>query len=173
MLRRNNNEKTYATFNIEFWSAFYNILVMKNSFLLLALAWICLFFSCSRNVTVPFENPTLVGKWVLTKSCLCNRCTDSISFFNSQTLIFSSTGQADVFTSVGNSVQHYFGTYSVAQTSGGKILNMKVDSPSPSIFYSIPGSVIISETGTTLVLNVIALNMTQCATINTYTASPN
>jgi hypothetical protein len=52
-------------------------------------------------------------------------------------------------------------------------LNMQVDSASSSIFYSIPGSFIISETGTTLVLNVIAVNMTQCGNINTYTAVPN
>ena len=146
---------------------------MKYKSYFFAIINLLAFFSCSRNTSSFFVNPTLTGKWVLTKSCVCNACLNTIPFYKRQTLVFSSNGQAQVFTASGNAEQNYSGTYSVVQTSSGKILNMQVDSASPSIFYSIPGSLIISETGTTLVLNVIADNMTQCGNINTYAAVPN
>jgi hypothetical protein len=132
------------------------------------------FFSCSRNAPEVYMNPTIAGKWVLTKSCVCNSCTDTISFYKSQTLVFSRNGQVDLFGAIGNSEQHYSGTYILTQQSYGKILNINLDSPdSNKSFLNIPGSIIQSETGQSLVLELNTPFSNPCAYVNTYTATPN
>src|ERR1700735_4256268 len=98
---------------------------MKNYFFILASLWTVLFFSCSKK-TPP---TTLVGKWMLTKICVCNSCIDTIAFYQTQTIVFSVNGQVDLYGAVGNSGQHYSGTYSVIQQPYGKVLNIDLIAP--------------------------------------------
>ena len=125
---------------------------MKNYFFILVSLWTVLFSSCSKK-TAPI---TLVGKWMLTKICICNSCVDTIAFYQAQTIVFSLNGQVDLYGAVGNSEQHYSGTYSVTQQSNGKVLNIDLNAPgSAKDFLFVPGSVISSETSTKLVLELI------------------
>jgi hypothetical protein len=149
------------------------IVRMKNYFLFFAAFFMAAFFSCSKNTPGGYVNPTLVGKWVLTKICVCNSCIDTIPVNETETLVFSSNGQVQVFGWVGNIEQHFSGTYSVAQQPYGKVLNIHPDAAdSGKYFLYIPGSVIYSETGTTLVLDLNTPFSNPCLYQNTYTAVP-
>lgn len=110
---------------------------------------------------------------MLTKICVCNSCIDTIAFYQTQTIVFSSNGQVDLYGVVGNSEQHYSGTYSVTQQSHEKVLNIDLVAPdSAKSFLFVPGSIIISETSTKLVLELNAPYANVCAYVNTYTAVP-
>jgi len=110
---------------------------------------------------------------MLTKICVCNSCIDTIGFYQTQTIVFSVNGQVDLYGAVGNSEQHYSGTYSVAQQSYGKVLNIDLIAPdSAKDFLFVPGSIINSETRTKLVLELNTPFSNQCAYVNTYTAVP-
>lgn len=142
---------------------------MKNYFFILMSLWTVLFFSCSKKVSPT----TLIGKWTLTKICVCDSCIDKIAFYQSQTIVFSLNGQVDLYGSVGNSDQHYSGTYSITQQSSGKVLNIELIAPdSAKNFLFVPGSIITSETSTKLVLELNTPYANVCAYVNTYTAVP-
>ena len=142
---------------------------MKNYFFILVSLWAVLFFSCSKKT----PSTTLVGKWKLTKICVCNSCIDTIAFYQTQTIVFSLNGQVDLYGVVGNSQQHYSGTYSVTQQSHGKLLNIDLTAPdSAKNFLFIPGSIINSETRTKLVLELNTPYANVCGYVNTYTAVP-
>jgi hypothetical protein len=142
---------------------------MKNYFFILVSLWTGLFFSCSKRV----PPTTLVGKWMLTKICVCNSCIDTIASHQTQTIVFSLNGQVDLYGAVGNSEQHYSGTYSVTQQSYGKVLNVDLIAPdSAKSFLFVPGSIINSETRSKLVLELNTPYANMCAYVNTYTAVP-
>ena len=142
---------------------------MKNYFFILVSLWAVLFFSCSKKTSPT----TLVGKWMLTKICVCNSCIDTIAFNQTQTIVFSLNGQVDLYGVVGNSQQHYSGTYSVTQQSYGKLLNIDLIAPdSDTNFLFVPGSIINSETSTKLVLELNTPYANACTYANTYTAVP-
>jgi hypothetical protein len=142
--------------------------VKKALFFCMMIA-ILAFSACSKT-----SSSTLVGKWVLTKSCACNSCTQPIASYQSQAIVFSSDGRVQLYESAGNSELHYSGSYSVSKQANGKILNINVDAPdSIQNFLYIPGSVIISETSGTLVLSLNTPFANMCAYINTYTSVPN
>jgi hypothetical protein len=142
---------------------------MKNYFFILVSLWTILFFSCSKKI----PPTTLVGKWMLTKICVCNSCIDTIAFYQTQTIVFSLNGQVDIYGVVGNSQQHYSGAYSVTQHSYGKVLNIDLIAPdSAKDFLFVPGSIINSETSTKLVLELNTPFSNDCAYVNTYTAVP-
>ena len=143
---------------------------MKNCFFFCAALWMVIFFSCSKKTSVQYG---LVGKWVLTKICVCNSCIDTIPSYQNQTLVFLLNGQVQLFGAVGNSQQSYSGTYSITQQSYGKVLNINLDAPdSAKNFLYIPGSIINSETGSQLVVELNTPFANLCAYVNTYTAVP-
>jgi hypothetical protein len=72
---------------------------MKNYFLICVALSILLFFCGSKGIS----SDSLIGKWVLTKICVCNSCTDTIALYPTQTPVFSLSGQADLYGAVGNS----------------------------------------------------------------------
>jgi hypothetical protein len=142
---------------------------MKNYFFIVVSLWTVLFFACSKKISPT----TLVGKWMLTKICVCNSCIDTIAFYQTQTIVFSLNGQVDLYGAVGNSEQHYSGTYSVTQQPYGKVLNIDLVAPdSAKDFLFVPGSIINSETSTKLVLELNTPYANVCAYVNTYTAVP-
>ena len=142
---------------------------MRNYLFILASLWTVLFFSCSKKIAPT----TLVGKWTLTKTCVCNSCIDTIADYQTQTIVFSSNGQVDLYGAAGNSEQHYSGTYSVTQQSNEKVLNIDLIAPdSVKSFLFVPGSIINSETSTKLVLELNTPYANMCAYVNTYTAVP-
>jgi hypothetical protein len=142
---------------------------MKNYLLIFQVISITLFFSCTKKISPA----TLVGKWTLTKVCVCNSCTDTISFYQTQILVFSAGGQVDLYGAVGNAEQHYSGTYNVSQQSYGKALNIDLNAPdSVKNFLFVPGSIINSETTTKLVLELNTPYANMCAYVNTYTRMP-
>jgi hypothetical protein len=142
---------------------------MKNYFLTCVGLSVLLFFSCSKKISTD----SLVGKWVLTKICVCNACIDTIGFYQTQTLVFSLGGQVDLYGAVGNAEQHYSGTFSVTQQSYGKVLNIDLNAPdSVKNFLFVPGSIISSETSTKLVLELNTPYANACAYVNTYTVRP-
>ncbi len=146
------------------------IVLMKNCFLFCVMFWMAMFFSCSKKA---FENSALAGKWVLTKICVCNSCTDTITTNENETLVFSLNGQVDLFGAVGDTQRHYSGTYIVTQQSYGKILNINLNAPdSVKNFLFVPGSIISSQTTTQLVLELATPFSNPCAYKNTYTAEP-
>ena len=109
----------------------------------------------------------------MTRICVCNSCTDTITFYQAQTLVFSLNGQVDLYGAVGNSEQHYSGTYLVKQQSYGKVLNIDLNAPdSIKNFLFVPGSIINSESKTKLVLELNTPYANMCAYVNTYTAIP-
>jgi hypothetical protein len=142
---------------------------MRKCLFILVSLWTILFFSCSKKAA-----PTsLVGKWMLTKICVCDSCMDTIADHQTQTIVFSSNGQVDLYGAVGNSEQHYSGTYSVTQQSSGKVLNIDLTAPdSAKNFLFVPGSIINAETRTNLVLELNTPYANVCAYVNTYTAVP-
>ncbi len=129
--------------------------------------------SCSKKNALGVAGESLVGKWVLTKSCVCGSCKDSSSFDNNQTLVFSSNGQVELTGSVGDAEQHWAGSYSISQQPGGKVLNITLNPGAPLNFLYIPGSVIYSASATTLVLDLGTPFANQCLYQNTYAAVPN
>jgi hypothetical protein len=145
---------------------------MKNYFLFFGAMIMAASVSCSKK-TNQVATESLVGKWVLTKSCVCGACKDSSSFDNNQTLIFSSNGQVQLTGSVGDAEQHWVGSYSTSQQLGGKVLNITLDSGAPVNFLYIPRSVIYSESAPTLILNLSTPFANQCLYQNTYAAVPN
>ncbi|HEX4374990.1 MAG TPA: hypothetical protein VHZ50_16920 [Puia sp.] len=143
---------------------------MKNYFLIGVMLAVALFFSCSKKM---FDNSALAGKWMLTKICVCNSCIDTIAFYQTQTLVFSLSGQVDLYGAVGNSEEHYSGTYSVKQQSYGKVLNIDLNAPdSNKNFLFVPGCIINSESKTKLVLELNTPYANACAYANTYTQVP-
>ena len=142
---------------------------MKNCFFIMVSLWTVLFFSCSKKTSPT----TLVGKWMLTKICVCNSCIDTIAFYQTQTIVFSLNGQVDLYGVVGSSEQHYSGTYSITQQSYGKLLNIDLTAPdSAKNFLFIPGSIINYETSSKLVLELNTPYANVCGYVNTYTAVP-
>jgi hypothetical protein len=140
---------------------------MKANLLFFVIIGLLMFPACSKNTSI-----TLAGKWVLTRSCVCNACSDTIPFYKNQTLVFGADGQVQLFGAVGNTMQYYSGTYSVTQQTYGKVLNINLNAPdSNKSFLYIPGSVIYSETETTLVLKLNTPFSNVCAYQNTYTAA--
>ena len=142
---------------------------MKNYFLFLVAINAVAFISCSKKQDANVAE-SLVGKWVLTKSCVCSSCTDSNAVDNNQTLLFSSDGQVQISGSVGDTEQHYSGTYTVTPQAYGKVLYINVDPGGPENFLYIPGSIILSESATTLVLNLNTPFANACLYQNTYVA---
>lgn len=168
MKQREIKDSSSATIHLIFLSS-NKIASMKNYFFILVTLWAASFFSCSKKISPT----TLVGKWMLTKICVCNSCIDTIGFYQTQTIVFSANGQVDLYGTVGDSEQHYSGTYSVVQQSYGKVLNIDLIAPGPAKdFLFIPGSIITSETRTKLVLELNTPFMNVCAYVNTYTAVP-
>ena len=129
------------------------------------------FFSCSKHSSAGDPATGLVGTWVLSKSCVCNTCTDSNSF-NHQTLIFRSGGQVDLYGSVGDAEGHASGTYAVTQHPDGNILNITLNAGTPDFLF-IPGAVIYVETRTTLILNLNTPFGNPCLYQNTYALAHN
>jgi hypothetical protein len=141
---------------------------MKNYFLFIGVIIVIALVSCSKK-----NVEGIVGKWALTKSCVCGACKDSNSVDNNQTLVFSSDGKVELSGPVGNTEQHYTGSYSISQQSYGKVLNITLTSGSPANFLYIPGSVIYSESATTLILSLNTPFANQCLYQNTFAAIPN
>src|SRR5579862_6427679 len=100
---------------------------MKNYFLFFGAVIIAQFISCSKKNVEGITSQSIVGKWILTKSCVCGLCKDSNSVDNNQTLVFSSDGKVQLSGSVGDAEQRYSGTYSIAQQAEGKVLNISLD----------------------------------------------
>src|SRR5258708_1044779 len=116
------------------------IVRMKNWALFFAAIYFLAFSSCTKKTTIG-SNKTLVGKWVLSKSFVCDRCSDANPVGNNQTIVFTSDGRVELSGSVGDTEQHYSGTYSVTQQPNDKILNITLDAPAPKDFLYIPGSI--------------------------------
>jgi hypothetical protein len=145
---------------------------MRGYFHVFATILMVTFFSCSRKTTDAFTNSSLVGKWVLTKSCICGSCKEANSLTYKLTLVFSASGQLQLSGSEGNSVHHYSGTYWVTHQSGWDILNINLDSTAAKYFLYLPGSIIFSETETTLTLDLNTPFANPCLYRNAYTAVP-
>jgi hypothetical protein len=139
---------------------------MKKYLLFCIAISVLLFFSCTKKIAAG----SLVGKWVLTRICVCYACTDSLTAIQAQTLVFSVNGQADLYGATGNATQHYSGTYAVTTSSYGKVLNIDLSAPdSVSDFLYVPGSIINGLTSTTLTLELNTPYANDCAHVNTYT----
>ena len=145
---------------------------MKNYFAFIVALSILVFFSCSKNTSNSFTNPTIIGKWVLTKSCACNSCIDTIAFYQSESIIFSVGKKVQIFSASGNAERRDTGSYSITQQGNNKILNVALATDSNKNFLFIPGSIISSETGTTLMLDLNTPYANLCTYENTYTAVP-
>jgi hypothetical protein len=147
---------------------------MKNHFLFVSAMSMLIFFSCSRNSSGGYVNPTIVGKWILTKSCVCNSCIEGNPFSRREILIFSSGGQVDLSGYFRNVETHYTGTYSIIQQSYGRVLNINLNTADTNKnFLYVPGSVIYFQSGTTLVLNLSTPFANPCLYQNTYAAVAN
>jgi len=131
--------------------------------------WLALTSSCSKKISAT----GLVGTWSLTKICVCDACMDTIGFYQTQTLVFSLTGQVDLYGAVGNALRHYSGTYQVTPQAYGRVLDIDLIAPdADKHFLFIPGSLINSESNTKLVLALNTPYANPCAYVNTYTAIP-
>ena len=141
---------------------------MRNWTLFLATIYLLSVFSCAKDT--PASN--LVGKWVLSKYCVCNSCTNASPTGNHQTLIFKANGQVDLYGSVGDTEKHYSGIYAVTQQAGYNILNITLEAAAPKDFLYIPGAIIYAETKTNLVLNLSTPFGNPCLYQNTYVSTP-
>jgi len=145
---------------------------MNRWFLFFAAIYLLSVSGCSKNTTAGHLDKTLVGKWLLVKSCVCGYCKDSNSVNNNQTIVFTSGGEVQLSGSVGDKEQYYSGTYTLSPQSGNTILNITMDAPVPHDFLYIPGSVIYSQTIITLVLNLNTPFGNPCLYQNTYVSVP-